>query len=305
MSHLNESVTPSLSQPMRIVWFGESIVSDWRNPVATTMRAVLRALTQTGHDVTFHEQRHNEPMVEALRLRGSSMYRAFQLAYPDIRYRTYDMPKRNSERTVWLARETAIAEAVIVQDNAPPGILEWLDRFDTPSIVTVLQRTGAQQREAEPAVDLILSPIPDDEAMLFGPAVLIVGGADNRERSGKLTVVYGDDSSISGDISAGSGESNLEYVPEALLPERYRQVEAVTIVDDDSSPFALARACLPVASGVKQVKLVHTPSGHEEAIRGFVDARDQANALVQQIQDSLALRRMSDGLNEQSSEVPK
>src|SRR6478752_7199461 len=204
MFQLNQSVSPLPMPPMRIVWFGESIVSDWRNPVATTTRAVLRALGKAGHEVTFHEQRHNRPMVEAMRSRGSASYRAFQLAYPDIRYRTYDLPARRSERTVWLARETAIAEAVVVQDCAPPEIHEWLDRFDTPAIVTIYQRTLGERLEAEPNVDLILSPAPDDDALPFGPAVLMHPGADDQSRSGELTVVYGDSLAAGADISAGS-----------------------------------------------------------------------------------------------------
>lgn len=297
MIHLHGSASSSPTPPVRIVWFGESIVSDWRNPVATTMRDVLRALGQSGHDATFHEQRHNRPMVEAMRVRGSAIYRAFQLAYPDIRYRTYDLPKRSSERSVWLARETAIAEAVIVQDSAPPEILDWLDRFESPAIVTIYQRTRAERREAEPRVDLILSPTPDADALSFGPAVLTRAGADDRKRSGELTVVYGDVPGDGGDISAGSGASSLDYLPEALLPERYGKPETVTIVDDDASPFALARAYLPMASGVKRVTLVHTLSGREEAIRGFAGAGEQADSLVREIRKTLALRRVISNLS--------
>ena len=298
MIHLNGSAPPSPTPPMRIVWFGGSIVSDWRNPVATTMRAILRALGQAGHEVTFHEQRHNRPMVEAMRAHGSATYRAFQLAYPDLRYRTYDLPKRSSERSVWLARETAIAEAVVVQDSAPPEIVEWLDRFDNPAIVTIFQRTREERLEMEPKVDLILSPFhDDDDAILFEPAVLTHAGANDRERSGELTVVYGDHPDSSGTISAGSGVSDLDYIPEALLPDRYWQPEAVTIVDGDASPFALARAYLPMASGVRRVTLANAPSGRRQAIRGFAAAREQADALAQQIHDTLALRRMSGSLN--------
>ena len=136
MQSLNGVSSLPNAQPIRIVWFGESVVSDWNNPAATTTRAVMRALGQAGHDVIFHEQRNNAPMLDAMKERGSAMYRAFRSVYPDIRYRTYDLPRTSPERTVWLARETAIAEAMIVQDSAPDEVIDWLNRFTAPSIVT-------------------------------------------------------------------------------------------------------------------------------------------------------------------------
>ena len=41
---------------LRWIWFGGSIISDWNNPIATTNRAVIRALQQRGHQVVFIEQ---------------------------------------------------------------------------------------------------------------------------------------------------------------------------------------------------------------------------------------------------------
>src|SRR6476646_11522919 len=99
MHPLHGLAASSEPQLIRIVWFGESVVSDWNNPVATTTRAVMRALGRSGHDVVFHERRNNAPMLGAMKARGSAMYRAFQSVYPDVRYRTYDLPRTSPERT--------------------------------------------------------------------------------------------------------------------------------------------------------------------------------------------------------------
>src|SRR6187200_1066309 len=254
MQLLNGLSSLSSAQPIRIVWFGESVVSDWRNPVATTTRAVMRALGQAGHDVIFHEQRNNATMLGAMKERGSAMYRAFQSVYPDIRYRTYDLPKRNSDRTDWMARETAIAEAVIVQDRAPDEVLQWLDRFSSPRIVTVYQRTSIQRRTPEPRADLVLSPFSEVDACYFGPAVLAETRIRSSPRAESLTVAYCELSDgVSDVVSAGPGNSHLKFVPEALLSDLYTSCEQVTIVNDDTSPFAIARAYLPVAEGVQSV----------------------------------------------------
>jgi hypothetical protein len=297
MQSLNELSSLPRAQPIRIVWFGESVVSDWRNPVATTTRAVMRALGQAGHDVVFHEQRNNAAMLVAMKERGSAMYRAFQSVYPDIRYRTYDLPKRNSERTVWMARETAIAEAVIVQDRAPDEVLQWLDRFSSSRIVTVYQRTSTERKTPEPRTDLVLSPISEDDACYFGPAVLAEPRITSSPRAETLTVAYCEmGAGVSDVLSAGPGNSHLEFVPEALLPGLYTSCERVTIVNDDTSPFAIARAYLPVAEGVQSV--TYTAGMQRGIVGGFSDAREQALRLVDAIQDALTVRGGRSNFNE-------
>ena len=291
MHSSNGFAASSQPQPIRIVWFGESIVSDWNNPVATTTRAVMRALGQAGHDVIFHERRNNAPVLEAMKARGSAMYRAFQSVYPDIRYRTYDLPRTSPERTVWLARETAIAEALIVQDSAPDEVIDWLNRFAAPSIVTIYQRTMSTRRDNEPKADLVLSPIHGDDALYFGPAVLPETVPNERERSDALTVVYsGTSERNSQAVSAGPGNAGLEFVPEVRLVEQYERLQRVTIVDDDDSPFATARAFLAVAGGVEDVRRI-SAQGSGEPVAGFDDAGSQALNLVKDIIDALSARR--------------
>jgi hypothetical protein len=298
MHPLNGLAASPNPQPIRIIWFGESVVSDWNNPVATTTRAVMRALGRSGHDVVFHERRNNAPMLEAMNARGSAMYRAFQTAYPDIQYRTYDLPKRNSERTVWMARETAIAEAVIVQDSAPDEVLQWLDRFSSAKIVTVYQRTSTERKAPEPRTDLVLSPMLDDDACYFGPAVLAEPRITASPRGEALTVAYCElNDRVSNAVSTGPGNPHLDFLPEALLASRYSTCERVTIVDDDPSPYAIARAYLPLANGVPSVTY-GTSTQKGKIVDGFNDAQEQAFMLVNAIHDALAARRERSDLNE-------
>src|SRR5262245_56829189 len=79
-------------RPLRIVFFGRSIVSDWENPPAATSRALLRALNELGHETRFLEQRSNQPTIDLLRARGSRPLREFAADFPDIVYRTYELP---------------------------------------------------------------------------------------------------------------------------------------------------------------------------------------------------------------------
>jgi len=293
MHPLNGIASPQDSQPIRIVWFGESVVSDWQNPVATTTRAVMRALGRSGHDVIFHEQRNNASMLGAMKKRGSAMYRAFQSVYPDIRYRTYDLPRTSPERTVWLARETAIAEALIVQDSAPAEVIDWLNRFAAPSIVTIYQRTMTERRDHEPRADLVLSPVRGDDALYFGPAVLPDLVPDADERSGELTVVYSGVSETDAPaVAAGPGNDELAFIPEVRLIERYRQIKRVTVIDEDPSPFTLARAFLAAAGGAEEVTRFSS-DGKVESVSGFDDASAQAFDLVIAISEALAVRRAS------------
>ena len=226
-----------------------------------------------------------------MKARGSAMYRAFQSVYPDIRYRTYDLPRTSPERTVWLARETAIAEALIVQDSAPDEVIDWLNRFAAPSIVTIYQRTLATRRDNEPKADLVLSPVHGDDALYFGPAVLPGLPSVEAERLAELTVVYaGSSETNAGTVAAGPGNDDLEFVPEVRLIERYGQTKRVTVIDEVSSPFAIARAFLAVASGVEDVKRI-SAQGSGEPVAGFDDAGSQALDLVKAIADALSARR--------------
>ncbi|CAN5406560.1 hypothetical protein BH09CHL1_BH09CHL1_24090 [soil metagenome] len=141
---------------LRIIWFGQSVISDWNNPIATTVRATMRELQEAGHMVTFLEPRNSVPFVSALSARGWAPYRDFQAQFPDLHYRTYDMPRR-AERDVWLSREAALVDAVLVQSDAPIEILEWLGRLDDAPMLRVLIKLDPDFPVPD-SFDVVLTP---------------------------------------------------------------------------------------------------------------------------------------------------
>jgi hypothetical protein len=163
-------------RPLRFVIFGESIVSDFDNPPAATWRPILQALATAGHDAVFLEQRRNRAMVELLQARGAAPLRAFADQYPEIHYRTYDLPS-GAERSVWFGREVATADVVIALDTAPQAIFEELATYDTPRIVKILHPTGHGQTTAVPdTFDIVLDPSwPDSTANPDPPATATQG----------------------------------------------------------------------------------------------------------------------------------
>src|SRR5262245_55221408 len=120
-----DSMAPQ--RPLRFVFFGRSIVSDWENPAAEISRALLRALNELGHETRFLEERGNQPTVALLRARGSAPLREFSEEFPDIVYRTYELPT-GTERTIWIARELADVDAAVALSDAPPELLDELSR---------------------------------------------------------------------------------------------------------------------------------------------------------------------------------
>jgi hypothetical protein len=144
-----------VERPLRFVFFGQSIVSDWNNPSAAFSRALLRALNRLGHETRFLEERANQATVGLLREAGSAPMRDFALDYADIVYRTYELPK-GAERTLWLARELGDVDAVVALDDAPPEVIDELARVHLPRLVRALFFT----RDTTPPfeADILLSP---------------------------------------------------------------------------------------------------------------------------------------------------
>jgi hypothetical protein len=285
---------------LRLVWFGQSVISDWNNPIATTVRATMRALHQTGHTVTFLEPRNNQPLVSALAARGSSMYRDFQRLFPDLHYRTYDMPRR-AERDVWLSREAALVDAVIIQSDAPVEVFEWLERLPEAPMTRVLI---ALDEAAQPLdlFDLVLSPATVGIGERFEPAVLPEAQHTAEPRDGIVVTVYSDvepaflESLVAGEraevFATGAGAPHdLPFVSEVAIAERYATAEKVLVVDVDTAPFAAARTMLPVAAGAETVR-VNGP-GLLEPVNTFVDAREQSANLVHLIRD-VRMRRQAE-----------
>lgn len=290
---LNGHHAPDPPAALRLTWFGQSVISDWTNPIATTVRATMRALQNAGHQVVFLEPRNSEPLVSALAARGSAMYRDFLRFFPDLHYRTYDMPRR-AERDVWLSREAALVDAVIIQSDAPAEIFEWLERVPDSPMVRVLIALDASVERLD-LFDLVLSPASVGVGERFEPAVL-EGPPVEDPRAGTIVAAYSefDPAALAGiaaDIVAvGAAADVLPFVSEAALSERYQSTEKVIVVDGDQSPFAAARAMLPVAAGAETVRL--DEAGTPIPVETFVDASKQAATLAQMIRDARARIRI-------------
>jgi hypothetical protein len=166
---LNDDATPpSRARPLRFVFFGRSIVSDWKNPTANASRALLRALNELGHETRFLEQRGNRPTIELLRARGAGPLRDFNEQFPDIVYRTYELPN-GLERTVWLAREVGDVDAVVALDDAPPELFAELARVPLPRLVRVIALTTTAEPPFEPDILMGIDEMPFDQAALSDP----------------------------------------------------------------------------------------------------------------------------------------
>lgn len=258
----------------------------------------MEALRLAGHTVLFLEPRNSEPLVAALAARGSAIYRDFQRVFPDLHYRTYDMPRR-AERDVWLSREAALVDAVIVQSDAPAEIFEWLDRVTDAPMTKVLIALDDTAGYLD-LFDLVLSPATVGIGERFEPAVLPVVLEASKPRGQSIAAVYSECDpttlatlpEIGGAelLATGSGApENLPFVSEAALSERYRRAAKVIVVDTDPSPFAAARGMLPVAAGAET--LLMSPNRTFVPTAAFVDAREQAATFVRLIRDARARRR--------------
>ncbi len=151
---LHEREISAPERPLRFVFFGRSIVSDWENPTAVLSRAILRALNDLGHETRFLEERGNQPTVDLLHARGSAPLRAFSKEFPDIVYRTYELPS-GAERTLWVARELGDVDAVVALNDAPPEVLDELSRVPLPRLVRIVAMTDDGQPPFEP--DILLT----------------------------------------------------------------------------------------------------------------------------------------------------
>lgn len=283
-----DSVQPAAAsadgRPVRLVIFGASVVSEWGNPAATTSRALLRALTAAGHDAVFLEQRGNVPTVDLLRARGADALRAFAEAYPEVHYRTYDLPE-GLERAVWIGREVSTADAVVVQEGAPVAIIEDLARFDTPRVVRLFQITGFQAPEAAARFDSILAPFGVDiqGALTLGPA-LDTSEPLGHPRDEVILVAYADQATAQETatalaplkprlISVGDVQGDgWDYLPEVRLREVYARARLAVVLAGNTSPLAAARALLPVSQGCPAIEVIGTgapifpPFGHLRSV---------------------------------------
>lgn len=247
--------------------------------------------------MTFLERRGNRPTVDLLRARGSGALRAFAARYPRLQYRTYELPI-GTERTVWLGREVATSDAVLVLDNAPEGVVEEVAGFGSPSLVRLLALTTDRTAFLADRFDHILTPLAAADGNgtpVFGPGVSFVGMADDARRDGLAVIAYGNAAAANaladelaerepallspGDVA---GE-RWTYVPEVDLDARYRSLRCALVIAADPSQLAGARLLLPLAQGCAVVGVevegepalppdLHVPVGRLGSARRDLDA---------------------------------
>lgn len=249
--------------------FGDSIRSDFDNPLATSWRAIMRALTRAGHEVVFVEPRRSESLARLLRHRGSAPLRQFAEHYPDIQYRTMDLP-RGRELSIWLARELALVDAVIVLENAASEIRDQIAAYDEPRLLRVIQSaTGyaivgsPENLELVPAIDVFNGETPG--AVPTGPARLAILAWDAEQSSLASQVwhaaVETDWSAIR--LSLGSlALDGWEAITDLDLSDRLREVDFALVISTihPTGPAALVRSLLPWSHGVPSLT-VETRSG--------------------------------------------
>jgi hypothetical protein len=170
-------------RPLRFVFFGHSIVSDWNNPAAHQSRALLLALNKLGHETRFLEERGNKATVGLLQEQGSAPLRDFNRDFPDIIYRTYELP-RGLERTVWLAREIGDVDVAVALDDAPGELLDELARVPLPRLVRVVLLTEDAPLPFTPDITLRLLESDTDDAASFAASLVDLVTAElTRRRS--------------------------------------------------------------------------------------------------------------------------
>jgi hypothetical protein len=147
-----EATNPPLSgeraeereRPLRFAVFGGSIVSELENPAATALRLLLRELTRQGHNAEFFEPRTNATMLMMLHTRGATGMQAFRSRWPEIQYRSIDVPL-GRDVDVWLANQlarlVATSDVVLVLDTAPMVIRVALAQMANPRLVRIFVRT--------------------------------------------------------------------------------------------------------------------------------------------------------------------
>lgn len=241
---------------------GESIISDLGNPAATSVRAILTALAEAGHQVTFLEQRNNASYLSMLKRRGSRALRGFSERYPSIQFRTYDLP-RGWERTVWFGREIGTADAILALPGTPAELLPEIAAMPSMHVVRFIDESLAI---AHDGFQLSRAGATSaDSGVPFGPAVLARSSAG--QRSPILLIVAYDNFDAAHAvaetlsrlepvlISSGTADlSDWQYLPEIELPGLYATHREAIVVGAGESPWARAREFLPLAYGCASIQ---------------------------------------------------
>lgn len=259
----------------RFVFLGESIVSDWRNPLATTARAVLDALGDLGFEATFLEPRRNRATVGLLSQRGAGPVRAFNARWTNLQYRTVDLPARH-EVSAWCGQFAATSGVVAVLDGMPEMIARGLGEFDGEGVEVLVEQP---ELDGDWGRTVLHRFGRAEEAIGFRPAVL--PRTWDLPRAGTVLVAY-DDAELAREMAERapdarrivSGSADLpdwEFVPEIELPPVYGAAACVLVVDDGERPIAPARVWLPRANGAAAWGVVRE-GGAEASVAIELDA---------------------------------
>lgn len=263
----------------RFVFLGDSIVSDWRNPLATTSRAVLRALGAMGFEAVYLEPRRNSATVGLLHQRGAQVLQAFNQLWSDVQYRTVDLPSRR-ETEVWIGQFAATSGVVVGLQGISEAVERGLGEFVSDDIEILIERPELDDDWSRTLIQRIGHPT---ESIGFRPAVLPENWPG--ERSGTLLVAC-DDADLAKRVAervpaarrivCGSAElPDWEFIPEIELPPLYGGAERVLVIDAPDRPTAPARIWLPRANGADAWGIVETTQEIDTKI--VADVQDLAN----------------------------
>ena len=270
----------------RLMAFGESIRSDMDNPLATSWRAIMRALTRAGHEVVFIEPRRSDSLTHLLRHRGSAPLRRFAEVYPDLQYRTLDLP-RGRELSLWLARELALLDAVVVLDNASEETRSLIAAYDEPRLVRFLSSvsgepvTGSGDRldlDFDPAID-IQGTDPGPIGTPERPRLAVL--AWDAEQASLATQVW----HIAERIDAGATRLSLgslsldgwQPVTELDLAAALARIDVAVVIAGlhPAGPARSVRSLLPWSFGVRAVTVAMHVEGSGESLAGPVVTLDE------------------------------
>lgn len=286
----------------RLLVFGQSIRSDFDNPEALTWRALMRSLTHAGHEVIFIEPRRGASLTSLLRHRGSAPLRQFADRFPDIQYRTLDLPRRR-ELEVWLTRELALIDAVVVLDDASPEIRTIVDDYAEPGLIRFTaggrdersERAGATSVTMVPVGQATDDAVADARILRIGPAVALPDGVRPWGAGQPRLAVLAWDAS-DGDLAERTRRAVQEqgldadaYSLGTLSLPGWKPVTtldidtvlsgaglAVIVVGPGIEPsHAAAHALLPWSSGVRSVTVLDSDAGAPAGLPGATIVIDQ------------------------------
>jgi len=259
----------------RFVFLGDSIVSDWHNPLATTSRAVLTALGNLGFEAVYLEPRRNDATVGLLSQRGAEPVRLFNSLRADLQYRTFDLPARWEAR-VWIGQFAATAGVIVALEGTPEMVEGAALEFASEDVQILVERPELNDDWGRTVVQRFDR---EEESIGFRPAVL--PQAWKGERSGTVLVAYDDTElarAVAERIPAArrivSGSADLpdwEFVPEIALPPMYGATEQVVVVDAAERALAPARVWLPRANGAAAWGVVGDEAWVEAAVSVGID----------------------------------